>query len=175
MSGRIVVPIETRPEPKRRKVLVPLDGSKQAEAVLDSSLVAGEVDFMLLRVVPVTIGPLWTYVPKSDRLTPDAFADAKEEAEFYLADVAERLGAWAHHVHTQVILEVSVAQAITDYAAAHEVALIAMATHGRSGIKRAVLGSVAEGVMRNSTVPVLLLPAQAAERAEAAFAVAPAM
>lgn len=41
MSPRIVVPLEARPEARLRKVLVPLDGSKLAEAVLDSALLAG--------------------------------------------------------------------------------------------------------------------------------------
>lgn len=51
-----------------------------------------------------------------------------------------------------------VSAAILDYAHGHGVDIIAMATHGRSGIRRLVMGSIAESVLRHSTVPVLLYP-----------------
>ena len=50
------------------------------------------------------------------------------------------------------------AKAIAGYADAHDVDLVAMTTHGRTGFKRLALGSVAEAVIRQSRVPVLVLP-----------------
>lgn len=47
---------------------------------------------------------------------------------------------------------------ITRYARAHTIDLIAMTTHGRTGLRRLAMGSVAEGVIRHSRVPVLVLP-----------------
>ena len=47
---------------------------------------------------------------------------------------------------------------IADYAEDHEIDLIIMSTHGRSGLSRVMLGSVAEAVIRTSTVPVLVIP-----------------
>lgn len=50
------------------------------------------------------------------------------------------------------------AKEIAEYASEHAVDLIAVTTHGRTGIRRLAMGSVAEGVLRNSRVPVLVLP-----------------
>jgi len=61
-------------------------------------------------------------------------------------------------VHAVVIDAVDVAHAIVDYAKQEGAQLIAMATHGRSGLRRLLLGSVAEQVIRHSTVPVLVYP-----------------
>lgn len=175
MSRRIVVPLETRPETGPRKVLVPLDGSTLAESVLDSSLLVGEIELFLLRVVPFQVTPRWDYVPESDPQTAKAFADTEGEAEAYLAEVSERVLAWAPRVHRHVVVDGHADKAIRDYAAEQGIDLIAMATHGRGGFKRAILGSVAEKVLETSSVPVLLLPARAAKRAEAGFAEAAAM
>lgn len=51
-----------------------------------------------------------------------------------------------------------VAQTIVDYAKEHGADLIAVATHGHTGFRHLVLGSVAEGVVRRSPLPVLVLP-----------------
>lgn len=63
-------------------------------------------------------------------------------------------------VETAVIAGVETATAVTDYANENDVDLIAVATHGRTGFRHLVLGSVAEGVVRRSTVPVLVFPRQ---------------
>jgi nucleotide-binding universal stress UspA family protein len=51
-----------------------------------------------------------------------------------------------------------VAKVITDYAAENGMDLVAISSHGRSGFRRLVMGSVAERVLRHSTVPVLVFP-----------------
>ena len=50
------------------------------------------------------------------------------------------------------------AQAIVDYAKEHRADMIALSTHGRTGFRHLVLGSVAEAVLRRSTVPVVVFP-----------------
>ena len=58
-----------------------------------------------------------------------------------------------------VVLEAAdVPHAIVEFAQREGASYIAMATHGRRGIRRLLLGSVAEGVLRNSRVPVILYP-----------------
>ena len=160
MSRRIEVPLETRAaEGVPRKVLIPLDGSGVAESILDSALLTRDMDLVFLRVVPFAAGPVRKYVPESDHMA----AEAKQEAESYLAGVVARFAGWSRQVASHVILDARVAKAITDYAAELDADLIAMATHGRGGVARAVLGSVADQVMRTSTVPVLLFPPVAAK------------
>jgi len=61
-------------------------------------------------------------------------------------------------VALRVITGKNVAQTIVKYAREHDVDMIAMASHGRSGMRRMVLGSVAEGILRHANVPVLCFP-----------------
>ncbi|MCA9721025.1 MAG: universal stress protein, partial [Gemmatimonadetes bacterium] len=49
-------------------------------------------------------------------------------------------------------------QAIAEYARTHEVDLIAMSSHGRTGFRHLVLGSVSEAVIRHADRPVLVFP-----------------
>ena len=54
----------------------------------------------------------------------------------------------------------TVSEAITTYARDHGVDIIAISTHGRGGLRRLVLGSIAEQVLRDSEIPVLMVPAR---------------
>lgn len=65
----------------------------------------------------------------------------------------------------EVVPDGSVAQVILDAADRHGVDLIVMGTHGRAGLQRVLLGSVAETVLRRARVPVLVVPARAARAA----------
>ncbi len=69
--------------------------------------------------------------------------------------MVSRLGAGARAV---VIEAADVPRAIADFAHKEGASYIAMATHGRRGLRRLLLGSVAEGVLRQSRVPVVLYP-----------------
>jgi nucleotide-binding universal stress UspA family protein len=77
-------------------------------------------------------------------------------AQAYLDAVAARLAPWGCRVVTRVLVDTSSWKGIVDYALSNRTNLIAMATHGRGGAKRLLLGSVADKVIRMSTVPVLL-------------------
>jgi len=79
------------------------------------------------------------------------------EAEDSLREVARRLESEVREVECSVRYG-AVAQEILDHAEQRGADLIAMSTHGRSGLPRAALGSVAETVLHRSRVPVLLLP-----------------
>lgn len=134
-------------------MLVPLDGSPLAEAILP--LVATlahrqELEIGLLRVMPSTPPPL-----SGDTIQViDVMARLRVEIEAYLAGVAEALAAagWT------VLTAVRVGDAATEIVAAareYDPDLIAMTTHGRSGLKQLLFGSVAEAVLRTTPVPVL--------------------
>jgi len=135
------------------RILVPLDGSPLAEGILPevaelASLHGAEL--MLLRVA------LAHTLPGVD--ATDAQVYAVEEAEGYLAEVERRLAPQGITV-TRAVRYGRAAEEILDHAQVRRVDLIAMCTHGRTGILRLVLGSVAEAVLRASPVPVLLLRA----------------
>lgn len=91
--------------------------------------------------------------PITEPTDPGSMETAREK-------IQERLSLYGEDVDitTDVIAAGEVPRAIVEYAEEHGVDLIAMATHGRTGFKHMVLGSVAEGVVRRSTVPVLVVP-----------------
>jgi nucleotide-binding universal stress UspA family protein len=68
----------------------------------------------------------------------------------------------------EVVPDGPVAQAILDAAERYGADLIVMGTHGRTGLQRVLLGSVAEAVLRRAPVPVVVVPARAARAAEPA-------
>jgi nucleotide-binding universal stress UspA family protein len=139
---------------KLDRILVPLDGSTLAEAALGKAQELGAPrgsGLVLLRAAEART------LPGID--PTDAQVAVVEEAEAYLARVAARLGeTGVKDVRTSVWYG-SPASAIIEAARLHKADLIVMSTHGRSGLGRLVLGSVAESVIRGTTVPILLVRA----------------
>jgi nucleotide-binding universal stress UspA family protein len=151
--------VELAPSPPYRRILVPLDGSDLAETALQRSLLFKEgepVELTLLRVVafpqPLADG-VGSLAPVLDAEILGAERDA---ARAYLDRVAARLRPWGCRISTRVLEDASSSAGIIDYALSNRMHLIAMATHGRGGASRLLLGSVADKVIRNSVVPVLL-------------------
>lgn len=139
-----------------KRVIVPLDGSALAEGIVPFILeIAGPLDMevVLLRVVqlrPVEVIEGGRYVKFDDIGTLTA------EAREYLATVAAELRGRGVRVETAVRNGEPVAEIV---AAAREADadLIAMTTHGRSGLGRLLFGSVAEEVLRRAELPVFLM------------------
>lgn len=143
-----------------RHILVPLDGSVLAEQVLESAVALGrlmQADYTLVRIygplVDFGLGPLgYATVGGSEPLTEQMRAEAND----YLNRVAERLQQQGHTVKTHVALGQHPANALLDAAKNLAADLIAVETHGRRGLSRLVLGSVADKVIRGSSIPVLV-------------------
>jgi nucleotide-binding universal stress UspA family protein len=150
-----------------KRAIVPLDGSMVAEGIIPFILeIAGPLDMevVLLRVVvpvPPSVIEGARYVEVED---PEK---RRLEAQEYLAPIAVELRAKAVRVQTMV-RRGEPAQEILAGAREAGADLIAMTTHGRSGLGRLLFGSVAEAVLRQSEVPVFLMrqtEAQVAARA----------
>ena len=146
------------------KILVPVDGSALAADVIAPALSLAKcagATIELLRVVePVPlvtadVGMPFAYPPL---LQDDAATNhLLEEARFEVAELAKRLGETEGvKVNATAIVSGHVSNAIIDFARAHDVDLIAMATHGR-GASRLLFGSVADKVVRACALPMLLL------------------
>ena len=135
-----------------KKILVPLDGSRLAEAAFDEAVdVAKRHDatVVLLRAAQAT------RLPAAD--PTETQVAVVREAETYLAGIAERArNAGLTKVETSVWYAPA-AEAIIEAARVRGIDLIVMGTHGRSGLGRFVLGSVAESVLRGTTTPILML------------------
>jgi nucleotide-binding universal stress UspA family protein len=139
-----------------RRVLIPLDGSELAEGILPfAENLAGPLDAELLLVRVVE--PIATAVAlaSGDVGGADMLLHHQLAAKRYLEEWAERLAAKGLQVRTLAGLGFP-ATKIVEMAEAEKADLIAMTTHGRSGVRRLVFGSVADEVLRTAGVPVLL-------------------
>lgn len=136
-----------------RTLLVPLDGSPLAERVLPTAAA-------LARSSGATLDLARVHRPLVHEDLADAAhwdAAAHRDAGRYLELVAARVAAKYDVRTTFAVLEEPVVAAVVRRAAAVGADLIVMATHGRTGFGRAWLGSVADGVVRQAALPVLLL------------------
>ena len=157
-----------RTEPGFRRALIPLDGSLVAEAILPAFLPLAHplgMEVALLRVVVPTVKPVTVddvaveppgAAPSIDRML--------EEADAYLRAVA----ATPAFEGLKVVTTVRSGEAPHEIiASAREIGadVIAMTTHGRTGLKRLLFGSVAEAVLRMADIPVFMLRAAYLEAA----------
>lgn len=140
----------------RRRILVALDGGEAAEAILSVVERFGSPRDSTIALLTV-IEPLPSLVyAESPFRVDEMIALRRDDAERYLGKVAEPLRANGWRVETQVRFG-RVAETIGDFARQAEAGMIAMVTHGRHGLGRFFLGSVAEEVLRRSSIPVLLV------------------
>jgi nucleotide-binding universal stress UspA family protein len=130
-------------------ILVPLDGSPHAEEALSPAVALADLlgaELRLLQVLPQGVGSL-----------SDTDLDrGLREATAYLERTAAPLRADHHPVEVRALTGTP-PSAIASAAGKELPDMIAMASHGRGGLARVVLGSVATGVLRQATVPVLIV------------------
>jgi len=142
-----------------KKILVPLDGSELAQrALVQAEQMAKGFgsEIILFEVVPFM--PIYG----SPELVTPLIIDEKqrESVERYLTRIAGELKEKGFKVSTMVKTGQQVALEIIDFAKESGVDLIIMCTHGRSGITRWVLGSVALKVLTRAETPILLIRAK---------------
>lgn len=133
-----------------KKILVPLDGSELAETVLphiEAIALAPEAEVVLLRVLPAT-----GVLPTTAEAERNAARESLERAKKRLQEKGIEARITIRHGEDAAV-------EITDYAEVNDVDLIAMSTHGRSGVSRWIFGSVAEKVLRGTNKPILLIRA----------------
>ena len=133
-------------------LLVPLDGSPFSEQALGPAEFIAECTGASLELIRV-------HVPQLAGETQERSWDdvLRQGARRYLDDAAKRVERLLHTSSPTTLLEGDVAERLCEHAAHHANALMVMATHGRTGLSRAWLGSVADGVVRRSPTPVLLV------------------
>jgi len=139
------------------RILIPLDGSARAELILGQVariLRRKDSEILLVRVVDL---------PEASRLdtartTAAEYVRGRERAQAheYIHTLAGRLSDQGVRVRG-FIAEGAAAPAVLEQAVREKATLIAMTTHGRTGIPRWLVGSVAEKIVRTSPIPVLLV------------------
>jgi nucleotide-binding universal stress UspA family protein len=153
-------------EPILRKFLISLDGSPLSESILEKAVplvrfMDGEIS--LIRVIqPIVIGNVGIPEPTTGTVAPSVIEkletwhqERQQEASTYLEKVAATLRS-SLTVRTKVVSHEQPAVAILEEARTQAADLIAIETHGRSGLSRFFLGSIADKVIRGAIIPVLV-------------------
>jgi len=133
-----------------KKILVPLDGSKVAEKILPR--VEKLVEFCRAEVHLLQVVVSYKIEPQEEKKEREQLI---KDGQDYLERIAARLRKRRIKAHAVVAYGKDAVQ-ICDFARKNKFDLIAMATHGRSGLTRWALGSVADKVLSCSRVPVML-------------------
>ena len=144
------------------KILVPLDGSELAECSLEhvKKIASGEgaPEVILLRVVElITPNEALPWV-QANYTIAEVQTRRREQAKEYLDLAVENLRKSGISAYGEAV-EGRPAETIMEYARSHQIDLIVISSHGRSGIARWALGSVADRIIRHSSVPTLLISA----------------
>lgn len=157
----------------KRKILVTLDGSELSRKVLPSIrklFPADETELILLQVIdPLTYTPYVT--PMAPSLTWDPqlieheWVDHRRLVVEEMNGVAHALESEGYHVRVHIPVGDPIRE-ICAIAQEEKIDMLAMATHGRAGIMRLLLGSVAEGILRSLTLPILLIHPEEAKSSE---------
>lgn len=147
--------------PDSRRVLLATDGSPEANGALTSGLTAiGDGAVLILATVVAPSDPSLVFGGghAGPVMTPDEkqewLAERDADGRRVLDDAVAALGLTEVE---PVLLEGDAGREICRYAEAADIGLIVLGTRGRGGIKRAVLGSVSDHVVRNAPCPVLTI------------------
>jgi nucleotide-binding universal stress UspA family protein len=138
-----------------RRVLIPLDGSEPSERALDHALeTAPDAEVTLLTVIDPSSGF------GAGAGTPGAaevwYESQKEQTESRLEEASETIE--TRGMVSKTVVETGrPAATIVEYAENHDIDQIIMGSHGRKGVSRLLLGSVAESVVRRAPVPVTVV------------------
>jgi nucleotide-binding universal stress UspA family protein len=140
-------------------ILVPLDGSLLSELALPVAVRLARGSGGTLHLVRIHVAPTRPPVSLEGGPVDDDDEDSRcwEAERAYMAGIRERLGPRSELATRIAVLNEPVAEALATYAALKRIDLIVMATHGRSGLARAWMGSVADDLLRRSRVPVVMV------------------
>ena len=147
-----------------KSILVPLDGSALAEAILPE--IEKLACCMGARIILLRVSRAHVFPGKDPT---KAEIEVVRRAEDYVTEIRDQLVAKGLDAEACVRYG-AVAEEILTHSARNDVDLIAMSTHGRSGLGRWALGSVAEKIVRRSVKPVLLWRATARAEGESSKA-----
>ncbi len=150
-----------------KNVLLPLDGSHLAEQIIEPALQLGpnsNIELTLFRAIRPVIRPTYMAEGMSLGVNLDGVLDEIEAlqqrecgaAQRYLDEMAKKLRDRQIRVQTRICVEEDAARSILHDAKNHSSQIIAIATHGRQGMQRFFLGSVASKLVRAGNFPVLV-------------------
>ena len=140
-------------------ILVPLDGSALAEEAIPLAValaLALGLEISLLQVVPPVLISSDPLLPVPAAYDGDLTAACRDQAQDYIDDLVEELRGQGLRATGTATIGWYEADTIHQLGQPDRVAMIVIATHGRGGVRRLALGSVADKVVRGADVPVLV-------------------
>jgi nucleotide-binding universal stress UspA family protein len=143
-----------------KKILVPLDGSKTAEGVLPHAKALAYSEGAEIILLNVAANPALEFAFSDPSIAERAVEEQEVHARKYTSEIERQLKADGFKV-ASILREGSAADVILKVAEEIKADVIAMSTHGRTGPSRWLLGSVADKVVRNAHIPVMLIRARA--------------
>jgi nucleotide-binding universal stress UspA family protein len=144
-------------------ILICLDGSQLAEQILPYATeqavqFRSKVKLLQVMTIPGTASMTATAGAYAQTgILEEEYRKEETEVKTYLEKIAQSLTEQGIDTELNILRPAPAGEAIVSFAQDNNIDLICMATHGRSGIKRAVLGSVADHVLRESGLPVLIM------------------
>lgn len=144
------------------QILVPTDGSEVAQVAVEHALDIAEMfdaEVHALYIADIDAISYGLGTEQVELLRRGEFGNLDklqaeaEEATGYIVEQAEERGLTSHEIH----LGGTPHTQITDYAESEGIDLIIMGSHGRSGVRRALLGSVTERTLRSTEIPILVV------------------
>jgi len=143
-----------------RRILIPIDGSRTAAHGLDVAIKLAKGEKAALAILHVVDNTALTYATEVVPVYMDEIIESlRKGGEKILAEAVTRARASGLKPKSVLVEEFGspVAEVIVAQAKKQRADLIVIGTHGRRGVTRLVMGSDAEGVVRRSPVPVLLV------------------
>jgi nucleotide-binding universal stress UspA family protein len=141
------------------RILAALDGSETAERALAGAVrlgITADATVTLLHVMQPAVPAATPYLPHTIQLTQDEMAAREAHHRGYLESVAGSAALAGREVQTRLMVDYEPAAAVLDVAEADDADLIVVGTHGRGGLRRMLLGSVADKVIRGTQRAVLV-------------------
>ncbi|HET7145338.1 MAG TPA: universal stress protein [Anaerolineales bacterium] len=139
-----------------KKILVPLDGSKLAEAVLPHAQALAKSEGAEIILLRVPVLPDISFLARDPALASLIIKDMEDETKEYMQEEVSKLQKEGSKVKG-ITREGLIPDTILEVAKETHADVIAMSTHGYSGVKRCLIGSVADKVVHYSPIPVMLI------------------
>jgi len=150
---------ETSFQHRFETLMIPLDGSELSESALQHATAFGELfdsAYHLTRIVSYPLDIASPYLPHTAQVSQELLDDARKGSAEYLESHAENMRRRGLRVTTSVATDAQAGHGILSEGEAVGADMVAMATHGRQGLSRVILGSATDKVLRGMHSPLLL-------------------
>lgn len=138
-------------------ILVPFDLSGPSNQAFKTALDIAQKYNSKITLLTCIEGDAWHHKFYDSRADSELLKKQTKAAQQFMEKLEESANKAGVKIKLQIIKSSSVVKDITTFAKSRKINLIVMNSHGRTGLDKLILGSVANGVIQRSTIPILLL------------------